>query len=686
MQVENKELKFSIAKKMTVFGLSVFIVVFVMGIMKYNAVTSAEKNFDIFKEKAVEGKFLVLEIEKELNYISRATRDIMLGNSYEDNVTKLEKSKELILKAFDDLEKSVKGTLDETKKLAEVVDSRQKTLAFIDDGLSKMKSLAKVERTPEVLATMYQSYKKDATPLANESRDAFSKIVKTKDNGLKVRTEAYHNEMSNLTNFIIIESLIVLFLIVIALILLTKDIVGSLNKFRSGLNNFFDFINKKTEKIELIDIKSSDEFGQMAELINYNIVKTQDMLEEDKKLIDDASIVISRVKHGWYSQLIEAQTSNQTLNILKNGVNDMITSTKQHFVTVNANLEEYAKYNYTKELKLDGIEKGGVFELFITDINKLRNAINLMLQENKRDGLSLDESANGLLLNVSKLNQSSNDAAARLEETAAALEEVTSSIANSTLKIAQMAQIANNVTDSANEGEKLASKTTSAMEEINQKVNAINEAITVIDQIAFQTNILSLNAAVEAATAGEAGKGFAVVAQEVRNLASRSAEAAREIKTLVQDATIKANDGKDISSEMIKGYSNLNQNINQTISLIAEVASSSKEQQIGVEQINDAINSLDKQTQENASVANTTNDIAKTTSVIAKKIVASADEKEFEGKDNIKSQQISTTHFERQIKQTHYKEIEKVQTKVVSKPKVEKINSQKSNDDEWESF
>ena len=82
------------------------------------------------------------------------------------------------------------------------------------------------------------------------------------------------------------------------------------------------------------------------------------------------------------------------------------------------------------------------------------------------------------------------------------------------------------------------------MDEINTQVNAINEAITVIDQIAFQTNILSLNAAVEAATAGEAGKGFAVVAQEVRNLASRSSEAAKEIKELVLNATTKANQGK----------------------------------------------------------------------------------------------------------------------------------------------
>ena len=106
-----------------------------------------------------------------------------------------------------------------------------------------------------------------------------------------------------------------------------------------------------------------------------------------------------------------------------------------------------------------------------------------------------------------------------------------------------------------------------AMDEINKEVSSINEAIEVIDQIAFQTNILSLNAAVEAATAGEAGKGFAVVAQEVRNLASRSAEAAKEIKNIVEIATSKANEGKGIANSMKDGYTELNKKINETLAL-----------------------------------------------------------------------------------------------------------------------
>ena len=243
---------------------------------------------------------------------------------------------------------------------------------------------------------------------------------------------------------------------------------------------------------------------------------------------------------------------------------------------------------------------------------------------------------------MNTLNTNSNETAAALEETAAALEEITSTIISNTETIFKISSYASELKTSANEGEALAKDTTQSMDEINVQVNAINDAISVIDQIAFQTNILSLNAAVEAATAGEAGKGFAVVAQEVRNLASRSAEAAKEIKDLVENATQKANNGKIISSKMIDGYAALNQNISKTTELITDLESSSKEQQIGVEQINDAITQVDQQTQNNASISSNTLKVAVETDTIAKLVVSSTNEKNFLGKDTIIIKKISS--------------------------------------------
>jgi methyl-accepting chemotaxis protein len=244
-------------------------------------------------------------------------------------------------------------------------------------------------------------------------------------------------------------------------------------------------------------------------------------------------------------------------------------------------------------------------------------------------GDSLKENTKVLSNASANLSKSSNKQAASLEETAAALEEITSNIKGNTEASSKMAMLAQNVTASAQNGLTLANQTAKSMDEINTQVSSINEAIEVIDQIAFQTNILSLNAAVEAATAGEAGKGFAVVAAEVRNLASRSAEAAKEIKDIVEQASSKAQAGKQISTKMIEGYDELNSNIKNTIEMIENVANASKEQERGIIQINDAVNALDKSTQENATVADRISNMSEQIAQMSNSLVTAASRASF---------------------------------------------------------
>ena len=535
------------------------------------------------------------------------------------------------------------------------------------------------EETAEIKATI--------TKMAESGVVLEKKIDEIHESAMQLSEEAE----SLLNTILSVLAVVAVLVFVLFSLLISTIVTKSLKDFKNGLLSFFDYLNGKTTTSSLLEDSSKDEFGEMAVFVNENIKQIEKTLNQDMALIDDAKIVMSRVNNGWYSQFIEKTTSNSSLEEFKNNVNQMIKSTRDRFAEIDEILEEYARHNYIPTLTMKpNDERGGLFERLVAGINTLQNSITSMLVENKTNGLTLDESSNILLVNVDKLNQSSNEAAASLEETAAAIEEITSNIRNNTENISKMAALSNEVTASASQGEKLANQTTVSMDEINTQVNLINDAISIIDQIAFQTNILSLNAAVEAATAGEAGKGFAVVAAEVRNLASRSAEAAKEIKSIVENATKKANDGKKIAGNMIDGYKQLNENIVQTATIIQDIQNASKEQLLGIEQINDAVNQLDQQTQQNAAVANQTHDVAVLTDQIAKLVVSNADEKEFKGKKDVKAKSIKVnTNPSHNIVTSS----NKVQSKQPIAHKVTKheptnvVTSKPSKEDEeWESF
>ena len=417
-------------------------------------------------------------------------------------------------------------------------------------------------------------------------------------------------------------------------IILSNQLINSLKNFQKGLLSFFGYVNKENKNVEMLDDKYEDEFGNMAKIVNENILKTKKTIDSDNKFLEQINEVVEVVKNGYLNKRLEEKVESQSMEKLRIHINEMLYSLQLRICTnvndISYALEKYSKLDFTHRIK--GCNSG-----VTVGLNNLADIINSMLVENKSNGLTLDVSSGILLNNVDILNKNSNEAAAALEETAAAVEEISSNISNNTDNIIQMSKLASNVTNSVTKGETLANQTTESMNEIDKEVNSINEAIIIIDQIAFQTNILSLNAAVEAATAGEAGKGFAVVAQEVRNLATRSAEAAREIKAIVENATKKADLGKKISEDMISGYKTLNEDIIKTIDLIKGVESSSKEQLAGIEQINHAINSLDQQTQQNAQIASQTYSVAMQTDTIAKLIVSSANSKEFIGKNEVKA-------------------------------------------------
>ena len=402
-----------------------------------------------------------------------------------------------------------------------------------------------------------------------------------------------------------------------------QRVVGGINRIKEYIENLMDYMFFKTNNIRKAEYIKNDDIGAILKELNEYFDKYDKMRKDDMHVLGELVIALDKVAQGIYSTQINSSTSNFMVHTLKEVVNKML-------VRANTNIEDlveiiglYSEHDYRKQVNINPILKGKM-KLAMEQINQLGSELNNNAKHNLENGTLLEKNSLTMNRSVENLANKANAQAASLEETAAALEEITGITKNNTQNAHKMSNLSKDVKDSVILGENLANKTAFSMDEINAKVEAINEAIEVIDQIAFQTNILSLNAAVEAATAGEAGKGFAVVAQEVRNLANRSAEAAKEIKDLVENATSKTNDGKKISDEMKVGYNNLNKLISETIDIIQDVSIASSEQLKGIEQINDAVAILDRVTQENASEASNVALIANETLDMAKILVEDA--------------------------------------------------------------
>ncbi len=428
------------------------------------------------------------------------------------------------------------------------------------------------------------------------------------------------------------------YILVLGTILIITQIVISININRSikqGIDGFilyFDeflnFITFKQNRINKVVTKNKSEFSKLINQINGVVDEFDEKFKNDMKVIGEIVLTMDKVEQGIFRCRVKSKTTNPMITTLRNTINQSLDSLEHSMKELERVTTSYTNNNFKDKIEIPVKMKARLLSV-MSGINKLGKTLGDVAKQNLENGQELEQNASTMKTSMQNLSAKANEQAASLEETAAALEEITSITRNNAQNSAKMASLGETVKLAVVNGQTLASKTAVSMEEINEKVTAINEAITVIDQIAFQTNILSLNAAVEAATAGEAGKGFAVVAQEVRNLASRSAEAAKEIKNLVEDANSKANAGKDISGEMIRGYETLNSQISETIQLIHDVSSGSKEQMTGIEQINDTVTMLDRVTQENASEANQITSIASEVSVMAHDLVQDAKTKQF---------------------------------------------------------
>jgi methyl-accepting chemotaxis protein len=382
--------------------------------------------------------------------------------------------------------------------------------------------------------------------------------------------------------------------------------------------------------ISLIEINELDKNRKKEEIqTNIHINETEELI------LDELLIVTKNSANNIFEKRVKVDSlDNKKYSQIAENINITLENFQYTINNILEYLNAYQKNNFTKSLQNNMTEE---MKPLVEGINNLNVKISRMLLSSLKSGVKLKENSDLLKVNINQLTNNLTIQAATLEETASAVEEITSSVINNNINVDNMLSNSEKLVKFVNNGYKSAQSSALLMDAINEKTKSIEEAIVIIDQIAFQTNILSLNAAVEAATAGEAGRGFAVVAQEVRNLATRAAEAAKEIKTLVANASNETNKGKLASAEMIQEYDILNENIVNTKSLMEDISGSLKEQQKGIEQINKAISQIDFATQQNASMAQDTMKIAIENDNMANTMVVETNKTNFFGRDEYNS-------------------------------------------------
>ncbi len=332
------------------------------------------------------------------------------------------------------------------------------------------------------------------------------------------------------------------------------------------------------------------------------VVEWQDRTEE-VAIEEELSALVSAAREGDLSQRAGTDNRNEFLQRMSEGINVMLDTVSKVFADVERTMSAIAGGDLTRNIEGD---YSGVYAELQKSVNEtIANLEHTVGQINDASDV-ISTAATEIVSGNNNLSARTEQQASSLEETASSMEQLTSTVKNNADNAQQADQLAAGARQTAEKGGEVVGRAVTAMGEISTSSGKIAEIIGVIDEIAFQTNLLALNASVEAARAGEQGRGFAVVATEVRNLAQRSATAAKEIKDLIQDSVGKVEAGTALVNESGETLDEIVSSVKKVGDIVNEIAAASAEQTAGIEQVNRAVSSMDETTQQNAALAEQT--------------------------------------------------------------------------------